>query len=277
MRRLGFHISIAGGLHLSLKRAQELGCSTMQIFTHNPRAWTTRPITILERDTFKKLRKNLGIDPIYAHASYLINIASYDNILRKKSILLLKEEMERADYLGLDYVVLHTGVAYDPKGKHRAVQSIKQALGNSKSGTRLLIENTVGKRGDIGSGIKDMAWLVEHSDGRIAGICMDSCHVFAAGYDIRDTAGIKRLSREIGKHIGFESVRLIHLNDSKGETGSLIDRHEHIGKGRIGRRALSLLINHKPFRNIPIILETPKRNDEDDIKNISTVKAMLSG
>jgi deoxyribonuclease-4 len=248
----------------------------MQIFTHNPRGWTTRPISKQERDAFKELRKKFDINPVYAHASYLINIASPDSVLRDRSIRLLKEEMERADCLGVDYVVLHTGVAYDPKGRQRAAHSIRKTFRNRKSGVGLLLENTAGKRGDIGSSIEDMAWLIEHSGGSIAGICMDSCHAFAAGYDIRDTAGIKRLSGEIGKHIGFESVKLIHLNDSKGEAGSLIDRHEHIGEGKIGRRALKRFITHKPFLNIPVVLETPKRSDDDDIDNLSIVRAMFS-
>jgi deoxyribonuclease-4 len=277
MRRLGVHISIAGGLHLSLKRAHVLGCSTMQIFIHNPRAWATKPIEKKERYAFKKSREKFDINPIYSHASYLINIASPDRALRDMSVRLLREEIERADCLGIDYVVLHTGVAYDPKGKYRAASSIKKALGSRKSGARLLLENTAGKKGDIGSNIEDMAWLIEYSGGRIAGICMDSCHAFAAGYDIRDAVGIKKLSGEIGKYIGFEAVKLIHLNDSKGEAGSRIDRHEHIGRGKIGRVALKCLITHRPFLDIPVVLETPKRSNDDDIENLSIVRAMLAG
>ncbi len=248
----------------------------MQIFTHNPRGWATRPIGKHERDAFKKLREKFDINPVYAHASYLINIASPDNVLRDRSIRLLKEEMERADFLGVDYVVLHTGVAYDPKGRQRAAQSIRKTLRNRRFGAGLLLENTAGKRGDIGSSIEDMAWLIDHSGGYAAGICMDSCHAFAAGYDIRNAAGIKRLSGDIGKHIGFGLVKLVHLNDSKGEAGSLIDRHDHIGKGKIGRGALKRFITHKPFVDIPIVLETPKRNDNDDADNLSVVRAMLS-
>jgi deoxyribonuclease-4 len=249
----------------------------MQIFTHNPRSWATRPIGKQKRDAFKELRKKFDINPVYSHASYLINIASPDKALRDMSVRLLREGIERASYLGVDYVVLHTGVAYDPKGRHRAASSIRKTLGSRKSGAGLLLENTAGKRGDIGSSIEDMAWLIEHLGGSVAGICMDSCHAFAAGYNIRDAVGIKKLSGEIGKYIGFEAVKLIHLNDSKGEAGSRIDRHEHIGRGKIGRVALKRLITHRPFLDIPVVLETPKKSNDDDIENLSIVRAMLAG
>ncbi len=274
MRRLGVHTSIGGGLHLSLRRAHRLGCTTVQIFTHNPRAWATSPIGETEKNLFRKLRKDLDLSPVYAHASYLINIASGDNVLREKSVRLLAEEMKRADELGADFVVLHTGVAHDPEGRRRAAESIRKAL-RRKLSAGLLIENTSGKRGDIASSIREMAWLIEHTDGLIRGICMDSCHAFAAGYDIRTREGLKRLSDEIKQHLGTDMLKLIHLNDSKGAAGSRIDRHEHIGMGKIGAAALKRFIRHAPFRDIPIVLETPKENDTDDIENLKRVRRML--
>jgi deoxyribonuclease-4 len=248
----------------------------MQIFSHNPRGWATTPIGRDERNTFRKLREELDISPVYAHASYLINIASPDEVLRDRSVRLLKEEMRRADALGIDYVVLHPGTAHDTEGSARAARSLRQVLGHRKSGAGLLIENTSGKKGDIASRIQDIARLMADSGGKAAGICIDSCHAFSAGYDIRNAAGIKKLASDIKSLIGADAVKLIHLNDSKGDVGSTMDRHEHIGKGKIGRKGLRLLITHKFFAKAPIVLETPKQGDDEDIKNLSAVRELLS-
>lgn len=277
MRRIGVHTSIAGGLHLSLRRAHDLGCNTLQIFTHNPRTWHVTPIGEDERKLFRKLRSEFDLNPVFAHASYLINIASADRELREKSILLLAVEMERAGELGADHVVLHAGIAHDADGKHRTSRSIRKALKSLRGGgVGLLIENTAGRRGDISSSMEDLAWIIEHSAGLVSGICLDSCHAFAAGYDIRTVKGLKALSAEIENRIGMNMLKLIHLNDSRGAAGSGIDRHEHIGTGIIGSAALRRLVNHKPFRHKPIILETPKKNDADDLRNLAAVRRMLS-
>jgi deoxyribonuclease-4 len=277
MRRLGVHTSIAGGLHLSLERAHRLGCTTMQIFTHSPRNWATKPIGRKEIAAFKKLRAEFDISPVYAHASYLINIASADSALRERSVRMLKEELKRADSLGLDYVVLHTGTAHDAGGRERASKSIREVLRRrGTSGAGLLIENTSGKRGDIASSVEYMAWLIEESGGRVAGICIDSCHAFSAGYDIRNERGVNKLALKIKRLIGRDKVGLIHLNDSKGLLGSGIDRHEHIGRGNIGLGGLGRLIRHRFFARVPIVLETPKESDNEDIDNLSAVRKLLA-
>jgi len=270
------HTSIAGGLHLSLRRAHALGCSTLQIFTHNPRAWSMNPLGAEEKRLFKSLRKKLGLDPVFAHASYLINIASPEGELRDKSLALLEAEMERADEVGADYVVLHTGVAHDPDGKLRAAEGIRRVFGGRAKGAGLLIENTAGRSGDIASSVEDLAWLIERSGGLVAGICLDSCHAFAAGYDLRAKGGAGRLSEEIERRIGAGALKLIHLNDSKGAVGSGRDRHEHIGEGGIGEEALRRFVNHGPFRRVPLILETPRKDDADDARNLAAVRRMLT-
>jgi deoxyribonuclease-4 len=277
MRRLGVHTSIAGGIHLSLQRAHRLGCTTMQIFTHSPRSWATAPIGRKEINSFRRLREELDISPVYAHASYLINIASSDSALRDRSARMLREEMKRADSLGLDYVVLHTGTAHDAEGRRRASRSIREVLRRRHSGAGLLIENTSGKRGDIASSMEEMAWLIEDSGGLAAGVCIDSCHAFSAGYDIRSAGGVQKLARQIKGLIGPGSLKLIHLNDSKGDVGSKIDRHEHIGRGKIGRDGLRRLIGHRFFAGVPIVLETPKESDEEDIDNLAAVREMIKG
>lgn len=279
MRRLGVHTSISGGIWRSLERAQALGCTTMQIFSHNPRGWVMKEIPPEEVMRFTTLRANLDISPIYIHASYLINMAAQDGTLRRKSIDLLCKEMDRGDALGADFVVLHTGSASGAEvrlSRKRSVDALNEVarLGDWKSG--ILIENTAGERGDISSRVSDLAEIMSGVRGPlISGICFDTCHAFSAGYDLRSEEGIEIAVREIEKHLLLQSIKLIHLNDSKGENGSHIDRHEHIGMGKIGLEGLRTFITCKQFRTVPLILETPKREAADDQRNLRTVRKML--
>ncbi|HZV47375.1 MAG TPA: deoxyribonuclease IV [Thermodesulfovibrionales bacterium] len=279
MRRLGVHTSIAGGLSLSLERAHALGCNTMQIFSHNPRGWTIKEIPEEESARFKTLRQRLDISPVYIHTSYLINMASKDSILRRKSIAMLREEMNRADALGADFVILHTGSASgddDCLSRQRAIAAVNEVAQTGTWQAGLLIENTAGERGDISSKIPDLAEILNGVYGSlISGICFDTCHAFSAGYDMRDDEGIQKIVREIETHITMQKVKLIHLNDSKGERGSGIDRHEHIGIGKIGVAGLQQLIHSRPFCTVPVILETPKKQESDDPRNLRTVRKML--
>ncbi len=279
MRRLGVHTSIAGGLHLSLERAKALGCNTVQIFSHNPRGWAVKTISKKEVSIFKLLRQRFNISPLYIHTSYLINMASRDNILRKKSIDLLVIEMDRADAIEADYVILHPGSASgDDKhvARERAISALNEValIGRWRAG--LLIENTAGEKGDISSEIVNLSEILNGVKGKfISGICIDTCHAFAAGYDIRDDRGIQRISNEVKKCIGLDKVKLIHLNDSKGDVGSGIDRHEHIGLGKIGATGLRQFIHFTSFKDIPLILETPKKKESDDVMNLKKVRDMI--
>jgi len=277
MRRIGVHTSIAGGLHMALRRAHALGCTTAQIFSHNPRAWKTDDISANESAMFKRLRRELDIAPVYVHASYLLNVASASRELWDKSVCLLAEEMRRADSVGADFVVLHTGSARDPRGLERACAGIRRALGQQRFEAGLLVENTSGKQGDIASSVEELARIMEGAGGLPAGLCIDSCHAFAAGYDIRSPEGVDALSQSIGRLLGKDAVKLIHLNDSKGGLGSGRDRHEHIGKGMIGNRGLAGFINHPSFKIAHIILETPKDDDASDGANLSQVRELSAG
>ncbi len=261
---------------MSLTRAHALGCSTVQIFTHNPRAWATSQLAESEKKFFVERREELGLDPVFSHASYLINIASADEELRRKSMRLLATEMEIADELEIDYVVIHVGVAHDDEGRLRAAKSIRSSLKGRTEGAGLLLENTAGRRGDTTPDMESLAMIMEGSGGLVSGICLDSCHAFAAGYDVRTAHGLRSLSKDIESHIGPGMVKLIHLNDSKGEAGSRTDRHEHIGRGKIGAPALKRFIRHRPFSKIPLILETPKKSEADDAMNLAVVREMLS-
>lgn len=269
-------MSIAGGLHRALERGHAIGCTTVQIFSHNPRGWRASPINPGDADMFRLKCAELDMGPVFIHTSYLINIASPRDDLRDKSINMLREEMLRADAIGAGYVVLHTGTAHDEEGRQRASKSIHEALGGLHVSSRLLIENTSGKRGDIASKVHDLAKIMEGAGGLVSGVCIDSCHAYAAGYDLSTEDGVGVLAHEAEKYLGIGTVRLLHLNDSKGELGSGTDRHEHLGEGRIGLKGLGFFVNHRVFEDVATILETPKDSDDDDMDNLSRLRSLLS-
>ena len=224
---------------------------------------------------FRENRISLDIGPVFIHASYLINIASEKADLKIKSVRMLRDEMLRAHAIGAEYVVLHTGTAHDGDGKKRASESIMEALSGLDISSDLIIENTSGKRGDISSRVEDMAELLHASGGLISGVCLDSCHAYAAGYDIGSEGGVERLADEVLRSLGAGSVKLLHVNDSKGELGSGLDRHEHLGKGRIGLDGLGYFVKHDVFGSAPAILETPKDKESDDVENLLTLRSLL--
>jgi len=279
MRRLGVHTSIAGGLHKSLEKAKALGCTTLQIFSHNPRGWLVKELSGDEIKLFRAVRSQLGIFPVYIHTSYLINIATHDRPLRAKSLGLLITEMDRADAIGADYVILHTGSAkgnLKADSQKRAVSVLNEVSQHRTWKAKLLLENTAGERGDISSSVEDLALIMHGTKGNlIGGVCIDTCHLFAAGYDIRQQKVIGDLVKTLHKVIGHGQVKCIHLNDAKGSFGSHLDRHEHIGKGRIGTKGLQQIMNAHSFRTIPLILETPKKNESDDFMNLKKVRKMI--
>jgi len=281
MIRIGVHTSIAGGIELSLKRANELGCNTVQIFSHNPRRWAVTPIPRENLNMFRELRSNLSISPVFIHASYLINLATKDMNILKRSEELLAVELFRADEIGADYVVLHTGSASKDKSKvarKRAIDSLNRVMSIGRWSAGLLLENTAGERGDISSNIEDIAEILAgvRSNG-ISGICFDTCHAFSAGYDLRRRETIDSLLDKIERYIGFDKVRLIHLNDSKRDLGARVDRHEHIGKGKIGIKGFQIFFGREEIRSIPLILETPKKSLEDDKQNLAVARKILNG
>jgi deoxyribonuclease-4 len=279
MRRIGFHTSIAGGIHKSVQRAHDLGCSTMQIFSHNPRGWGRKKLRHGEVISFNRLSRELDINPVFIHASYLINLASPNSVLREKSIRLLSAELRRADDLGVHYVVLHPGRSVGKdlgEAVRRASMAISRAWRMAESKSGILLENTAGQRGDISSTVSSIGEIVDNvPSGAIKGICLDTCHVFAAGYDIRRTEEVQGLQDEIERHLSPIKVRLIHVNDSKKDCGSRVDRHEHIGEGHIGRAGMKEFFSASYFNDIPLILETPKTSDRDDKRNLTRIKRIL--
>jgi deoxyribonuclease-4 len=278
--RVGVHTSITGGVSQAVERAAALNCSTMQIFSHNPRQWYKRVIPEEEIERFVSLRKKYDINPVYIHSSYLINLASDSAEVLSKSIDLLSYELSTADALGVDYVVIHTGSSGSDSGEKargRAVEAIMKAINTGNFRSSILLENTAGKKGDITSSIQDLAEIIDICNcDRLAGICIDTCHAFSSNYNLASDVGLTRLIREIRKHIGLDKLRLIHLNDSKRPFGSGIDRHEHIGKGFIGLNGFKNILSHKRLSKVPMILETPKKNADDDKNNLKKVFRLLS-
>jgi deoxyribonuclease IV len=278
-RRIGVHTSIAGGIEKSLKRASELGCNTLQIFSHNPRGWKIKEKNPAECEAFRSVRQRLGIAPVFVHSSYLINLASGDRDLMEKSMEMVMMEMDIADAIDAEYVVLHTGSAAgdDPASARKRAALLLQEV--SKRGAwraGILLENTAGERGDVASKLADISEMMEKITGRlVAGICLDSCHAFAAGYDIASVSGLAGLTMDIEKYIGRDRVRLIHLNDSRGGLGSGIDRHEHIGKGKIGLKGFTGFLGSPCLAGVPLILETPKKSEHDDPMNLKAVRNIV--
>ncbi|MCG2722277.1 MAG: deoxyribonuclease IV [Thermodesulfovibrionales bacterium] len=262
-----------------MERAHTLGCTTMQIFSHNPRGWAVKEITAEAAAQFISLRARYDISPVYIHASYLINLATHERILQKKSVALLIEEMNRADAIGAEYVILHAGSSSTDAARvarKRAIRALNAVARQGKWRVGLLIENTAGERGDISSLMTELSEIIGGVKGPlIGGVCIDTAHAFAAGYNIRSAQGAETLRDEILRHLGRNSVKLIHLNDSKRSAGSHVDRHEHIGCGNIGSAGLRQFITGEHFSGIPLILETPKKNDSDDIRNLRRVRKML--
>lgn len=277
--RLGVHTSIAGGISKSVERAAALNCNTMQIFSHNPRQWRKSAIPDEEIKRFKTLRNLHDINPVFIHVSYLVNLAARSKAVLRKSIDLLSYELETADALGVEYVILHTGSASaesPESARGRAADSILQALGSRRFSSSLVFENTAGERGDITSSIPALADMIgKCGSDRIAGICVDTCHAFSSGYDISAATGTDRLLGEIDDYIGLERLRLIHLNDSRRPLGSGVDRHEHIGAGHIGMSGFKTFLSDRRITKVPMVLETPKKSDDDDRVNIGKIYSVL--
>jgi len=247
----------------------------MQIFSKNASTWREKILKKDEIESFRKNLKNSNINTVFIHTSYLINLASPSDELYLKSINAFIEEMKRADLLLPDpYLIIHPG-AHTGAGEEYGIQRIIKAL-NLK--TMILLEDTAGSGTHLGYTFYQLKRMVKGAkDRNRIGICFDTCHAFTAGYDLSHQQGIEQTLEEIDKYLGLERLKVIHLNDSKFPLGSRKDRHMHIGKGYIGLEGFRVLVNHKYLKNLPFILETPKHDEKDDLKNINLVKSLVEG
>lgn len=277
--RIGFHVSISGGFSLSVQRAFELGCTCMQIFSRNPRGWTVKPLDTKDITEFKRLREQWDIGPVFVHTNYLINLASSRPDLYEKSIEQFVIDLERAEMLGAEYLVTHLGSASGTEPAwmiDRVSDALNMAMKLHPPKATILLENTAGEKGDIGYALEQVQEVMSGlNDASSVGICYDTCHGFAAGYDIRTKKHVDALAKKIDATVGLKRLKGMHLNDCLRDFGSHVDRHWHIGEGKIGLDGFKVLLNHPAFKNIPKIMETPKDTEEDDPRNMKTVKSLI--
>lgn len=269
---LGAHMSIAGGFEQAISRGQSIDCTAIQIFTKSNRQWQAKPITQEQADLFKQATANSSISFIAAHASYLINLGASSSEMHHKSEEALMVELERCDQLGIKYLVLHPGSRLE-NSQEKAIKQIAHSIDKiyQKSGAHcsILLENMAGQGSAVCSTFDQLAELKhEIRTKHKVGFCLDTCHAFAAGYDMRTAEGYHSLWRDFDKHLGLEHLTMIHLNDSKKEVGSKVDRHEDIGEGKIGLEFFNLLMNDQKLRDVPKILETPRDTLDDYARNM---------
>jgi deoxyribonuclease-4 len=279
---LGAHMSISGGLSTAYDRGQETGCTAMQIFTKSNRQWAAKKITDQEAHQFIERGKQSPIKFVMAHATYLINIGAAEPATAKKSVAALKNELERCHQLGIQYLVLHPG-SHTGSGEAACLQRISDNLNEvlqaTPSTTSILLETMAGQGSSTCYIFEHLAHIRATSEHKKrVGVCVDTCHIFVAGYDFTTAAGYKKVWDEFDAVIGLENLKAIHLNDSKKGLASKVDRHEHITKGLIGHAAFELIMNDERFFDIPKILETPKEDDEVKIdrENLALLRAMIT-
>lgn len=278
--RVGFHLSIASGPETLFERYRVRGCTTLQIFTSSPRVWEMRPWPDEQVERFHRARKAAGSPPLIVHARYLANLASANPAVRAKSIDVLRFEYEMAGRCGADYLVVHMGS--NPEhgdGMTFMKDGLRAALdGCAKDSPLLLLENTAGERNDLGAELADIA-VVRDEMPFPTGVCLDTCHAFQAGYDLRESSGRDRLESDAARLFGSEGIRVVHLNDSMKPFGAHHDRHENIGEGVIGAENLAELLLRPGFAGRPVIMETPQAGNEDpadDLKNLARLRAALA-
>lgn len=276
--RAGVHTSIAGGLPSAVTLAAAKGCDGLQIFARNPRGWMERPLSPEEIKGFRDAREQAGLWPFAIHSVYLINLAAQDPVVLARSREAFRQEIIRGIALGADYLVVHPG---NPKtasadcGITTAIESVREAArGLSLNGLTILIENTAGQGSSIGCNFEQVADILAGLDGLPVGVCLDTAHTFASGYDISTAAGLKATIRAINRSFGFDRIKLIHCNDSKAPLGSRVDRHQHIGLGHIGDMGFRRITNSLKFRRIPFILETPVDKERGDAENLARLREL---
>jgi deoxyribonuclease-4 len=282
-RPLGAHMSIAGGLEKALERGAALGCTAIQLFTKSNNQWAARAIDAGEARRFREALAATGLSHLVAHDSYLINLCSPDDALWRKSIDACALELERCALLGVPWLVIHPG-AHMGSGEDAATRRMAEAIDAvharvPRALASLAIETAAGQGTTIGFRFEHLAAVVAKTrDPDRVGICLDTCHVFAAGYDLRTRRGYAETLRRLDGEVGLARLVAVHVNDSKRECGSRVDRHEHIGRGHLGREAFRWLMNDERLRGVPLVLETPKDDaGREDVKNLTALLKLVDG
>ena len=293
--RVGIHTSITGDLTLALESAQKLGCNALQIFSCSPRMWPRAGSRIPDADAarFRARRAELGLGPLVIHTNYLVNLASFDPVLRTRSIQAFHDEMVRALALGADFLVVHPGSALGAapaeairavaQGLRQAARGLRFADGDARSGgLRVLLENTAGMGSAVGSRFEELRAILDQAPDLPLGVCLDTAHAFESGYEIHTAVGLAQTIADLDRSVGLERVAVVHVNDSKTPLGSRVDRHEHIGRGKIGLEAFRRILTHPQlaaggpsgFAGRAFILETPIDAPGDDRRNVRTVREL---
>ena len=275
----GAHMSIAGGMDRAVDRAQMVGCDALQVFTKNNNQWRAAPFRDGEVEAFRRRLRETGIGPVVAHDCYLINLAARAAPLWKKSLAAFIVELDRCATLGIPYLVTHPGShggAGEAEGARRVAEALEAAL-MAVAGPMVLLETTAGQGTSLGWRFEQLA-AIRAAVGAGArpriGVCLDTCHLFAAGYDFRTPEGYRALRRALAATLGLDLVRAIHANDSKKALGSRVDRHEHIGRGQIGAAGFRQFVRDPAWRGVPMLLETPESETQHEV-NLKRLKRMV--
>ena len=275
--QVGCHVSASGSIDKSVDNAVERDCSAFQIFTRSPRSWHAKDLTKEVIDAFKSKLKDSKIDRFAtcAHMPYLPNLATPKDDAFEKSVNTLISEVERCAQLGIPYLVTHLG-SHLGTGEEAGIKKLVKALtkaGQTKNDVMILLENTAGQKNSVGSDFKQLGEIFKQlKPGKKFGVCLDTCHAFVAGYDLRTADKVKETFKEFNKHVGIENLKILHLNDARGEIGCNLDRHYHLGLGGIGEEGIKSVVKFANKKKIPIILETPIDDDRDDFENVKIAK-----
>lgn len=277
MLKIGFHVSISGGIDKAVNRARKLNCETFQIFTRNPRSWSSRGLRDEEIRLFKERLGETKIYPVFSHMPYILNLSSPDKEVYERSIDSLKEEIQRCKKLEIKYIVTHLGSHLgtgEEEAIDRVINALNRALSENTSKVEILLENTAGSENQIGSKLDDFVKIFKGLSDENFGLCFDTCHAYAAGIELHSARGIKRTLEDLD-NIGFSRLKLIHLNDSIGKSGSHYDKHQHIGLGEIGEEGFKKILSSRLVKDTPIILETPQDDIRSDRDNMRYVKQLI--
>ena len=280
MVRLGVHISIAGGVDKAVDRAKAKECDLFQIFSCNPRGWRSKRLSEDEAERFIVKFKESGLDLAVDHMPYLPNLASPKEDVFAKSVETLATELMRCQMLGIPYLVTHLGShlgAGWEQGLRRIASALETAFSSAENDVVLLLENTAGTKNSMGGSFQDIAAIIDSLGARRLGVCLDTCHLFAAGYELRTAGGLETTLDQFEGSIGLQMLKLLHLNDCRGAFGSHLDRHEHIGLGQIGEQGFRTILCHPALKGLPMILETPVDLRRDDSGNLRMARQLASG
>lgn len=279
--RFGAHMSVAGGCSKAFDRAEQAGCDSLQVFTKNSNQWKAKPLADEEIERWEKRRAETGVWPVVAHDSYLINLASPKDDLWEKSIEAFSVELQRCQQLGIRYLVTHPG-SHTGSGEEAGLARVSEALNRLHSelpdvDVLTLLETTAGQGSNLGASFEHLATICEGvEDKSRVGYCLDTCHIFAGGYDFRTPETYDETMTRFDDLLGIENLHAIHLNDSKHELGSRRDRHEHIGEGFIGVEGFRQFVNDARLKDVPGLLETKKGEDlAEDIENLATLRGLV--